>query len=286
MESFEKNNSGYDQTSVNQFDYSNTTQYQDPYGSSQNYGQYDYTPTGYGNGMNQGFEGGNAVKLSGLENIGAIISNEVVAKSYLFMVVALLITAFSALTTDKFVIYDLVVSGTYWLFFIGELAIVWGASLAIRKNKPIIAGVLFAAYSYMTGMICSILFFLYTSESLVSTFFICAAMFGGMAIFGMVTDKDLSSVGNICLMGLWGIIIASLVNFVFLKSSTFDFIVDIIGIVIFVGLTAYDANKTKRIAETSDSSNALSMSMYCALELYLDFINLFLRLISIFGKKK
>ena len=101
-------------------------------------------------------------------------------------------------------------------------------------------------------------------------------MFAFMAIYGMVTDRDLSSVGNICLMGLVGIIIASCVNLLFLRSGMFDFIVSIVGVLIFVGLTAYDANKAKRIAATSDSNNALAMSMYCALELYLDFINLFL----------
>ena len=88
------------------------------------------------------------------------------------------------------------------------------------------------------------------------------------------------------LMGLVGIIIASCVNLIFLRSSMFDFIVSIVGVLIFVGLTAYDANKAKRIAATSDSNNALAMSMYCALELYLDFINLFLRLLSLFGKRK
>lgn len=248
--------------------------------------QFDYTSSGYATGMEAGFESGNPVNMSGIKNIGAIISNEVVAKSYLFMVVALFITAGAALTTSPAFVFKLFTSNGYWLFVMAELAIVWGANAAISHNKAILAGVLFAAYSYMTGMLLSILFVSYTGGSLAATFLICSAMFAVMAIYGMVTDKDLSSVGSFCMMGLTGIIIASFVNILFLHSSMFDFAVSIVGIVIFVGLTAYDANKTKRIAATSDSSNALSIALYCALELYLDFINLFLKLVRLLGKRK
>lgn len=257
--------------------------YNQQYGAN---GQFDYTSNGYGMDMSAGFESGNPVQMTGIKNLGAIISNEVIAKSYLFMMVALFITAGAALTTSPAVAIRILTGNNYIVFILTELAIVWGADFAIAKNKPILAGILFAAYSYMTGMLFSIFFVLYTGGSLAAVFLMCSGMFAFMAIYGMVTDRDLSSVGNICLMGLVGIIIATCVNLIFLRSSMFDFIVSIVGVLIFVGLTAYDANKAKRIAATSDSSNALTMSMYCALELYLDFINLFLRLLSLFGKRK
>lgn len=257
--------------------------YNPQYGTN---GQFDYTSNGNGMDMSAGFESGNPVQMSGIKNLGAIISNEVIAKSYLFMMVALFITAGAALTTSPAVAIRIITGNGYITFILAELAIVWGADFAIAKNKPILAGVLFAAYSYMTGMLFSIFFVLYTGGSLAAVFLMCSGMFAFMAIYGMVTDRDLSSVGNICLMGLVGIIIATCVNLIFLRSSMFDFIVSIVGVLIFVGLTAYDANKTKRIAATSDSNNALAMSMFCALELYLDFINLFLKLLSLFGKRK
>ncbi|MBQ1172951.1 MAG: Bax inhibitor-1/YccA family protein [Lachnospiraceae bacterium] len=257
--------------------------YNPQYGTN---GQFDYTSNGNGMDMSAGFESGNPVQMSGIKNLGAIISNEVIAKSYLFMMVALFITAGAALTTSPAVAIRIITGNGYITFILAELAIVWGADFAIAKNKPILAGILFAAYSYMTGMLFSIFFVLYTGGSLAAVFLMCSGMFAFMAIYGMVTDRDLSSVGNICLMGLVGIIIATCVNLIFLRSSMFDFIVSIVGVLIFVGLTAYDANKTKRIAATSDSNNALAMSMFCALELYLDFINLFLKLLSLFGKRK
>lgn len=280
---------GYNNTQYNQ---GGTNGYNPQYGANgynQQYdanGQFDYTPNGYGMDMNAGFESGNPVQMTGIKNLGAIISNEVIAKSYLFMMVALFITAGAALTTSPAVAIRILTGNNYIVFILTELAVVWGADFAIAKNKPILAGILFAVYSYLTGMLFSVFFMIFTGGSLAAVFLMCSGMFAFMAIYGMVTDRDLSSVGNICLMGLVGIIIASCVNLIFLRSSMFDFIVSIVGVLIFVGLTAYDANKAKRIAATSDSNNALAMSMYCALELYLDFINLFLRLLSLFGKRK
>lgn len=272
------------------------------YGYEPNYnttGGYNYDPNPYATGgysangyaqngydMGGGYESGNPVQMSGLKNFANIISNEVVAKSYLFMMVALFITAGAALTTSPDFAMRIILSNGYWAFVAAEIAIVCGANSAIAKNKPIIAGVLFAVYSYMTGMLFSIFFVIYTGESLASVFFMCAGMFAVMAIYGMVTGKDLSSLGSICMMGLVGIIIAGVVNMVFIRNGMFDFVVSIVGVLVFVGLTAYDANKTKRLALTTDSDNAMSIALYCALELYLDFINLFLKLLQLFGKRK
>ena len=233
------------------------------YGYEPNYnttGGYNYDPNPYATGgygangyaqngydMGGGYESGNPVQMSGLKNFANIISNEVVAKSYLFMMVALFITAGAALTTSPDFAMRIILSNGYWAFVAAEIAIVCGANSAITKNKPIIAGVLFAVYSYMTGMLFSIFFVIYTGESLASVFFMCAGMFAVMAIYGMVTGKDLSSLGSICMMGLVGIIIAGVANMVFIRNGMFDFVVSIVGVLVFVGLTAYDANKTKRL---------------------------------------
>lgn len=289
MDSYRPEDNGYN-PNISQYNTGASGSYGqgDAYGYGSSSGAYDYTPSSedYGMDIGQGFESGNPVNMSGIKNLGAIISNEVVAKSYLFMMVALFITAGAALTTSPALAIRMLTGSTYIVLILAELAIVWVANIAISKNIPILAGVLFAIYSYLTGMIFSVLFMIYTGGSLASVFFMCSGMFAFMAIYGMITDRDLSSIGSICMMGLVGIIIASSVNLLFLKSSGFDFAVSIVGVLVFVGLTAYDANKTKKIAAMSDSSNALSMSLYCAFELYLDFINLFLKLIRLFGKRK
>jgi len=219
------------------------------YGYEPNYnttGGYNYDPNpyatgGYGAGgyaqngydMGGGYESGNPVQMSGLKNFANIISNEVVAKSYLFMMVALFITAGAALTTSPDFAMRIILSNGYWAFVAAEIAIVCGANSAIAKNKPIIAGVLFAVYSYMTGMLFSIFFVIYTGESLASVFFMCAGMFAVMAIYGMVTGKDLSSLGSICMMGLVGIIIAGVANMVFIRNGMFDFAVSVVGVLVF-----------------------------------------------------
>lgn len=271
-------NQGYEQFSGNQYENMN------------NYNQSSYNPYGnmndmYGNVYEPNYNSSTNY-ASGFSNLAQVASKDVVKYSYLFMVVALIITAGAALTTTPAVAISLLTGGNYMVLLFAELAIVFISQWAISKNKPVIAGILFTVYSYLTGMIFSVLFLVYTASSMASIFFICAAMFAVTSIYGMITKKDLNSVGSFCMMGLFGIIIATAVNMLFLHSSGFDLLVSIVGVFIFIGLTAYDANKTKRIAETANASNVLSLSLYCAFELYLDFINLLLKLIRIFGKRK
>lgn len=278
----------------NQFDYSGNQGYnQYNYNANQGYGQTGYN-TGYGqdagydpygyNTMNQGFEAGDSVPV--IQRLTKTMTSELMQYSYLFMVVALFITAGAALTTSWEVALRMLTGVNYIILFVAELAIVFAAQAAIKKNHAIIAGVLFAAYSYLTGMLFSIFFMIYTGGSLAAVFFICAGMFAIMSVYGMVTKRDLTTLGSICMMGLFGLIIAGIVNMVFLKSSMFELITSVIGVFVFVGLTAYDVKKAKRLSEAADSENTMALAMYCALELYLDFINLFLRLLSIMGKRK
>lgn len=245
-------------------------------GYNTNYGSQDY--------MNPGFESGNPV-VTRFSDVRAILVEEVVAKSFLFMVVALLITAWASLTTSPKVAIRMLTGYNFYILLGAELLIVLVSNWAVKKNNAILAGVLFAAYSYLTGVTFSILFMVFTATSIAIVFLLTAALFGIMAVYGLATKKDLTSVGNICFMGLIGIILAGVVN-LFLGNDMFDMIVSAVGVLIFVGLTAYDTQKIKKMVAYSNDGNVLTLALMGAFELYLDFINLFLKLLRLFGKRK
>lgn len=290
MQTYNPNNQSGNQTEQFQ------NQYQDSY---QNNGTYQYNNTYYGTSdgsmspndflnMDTGFEAGQQpVTMSGFQNLGAVFAQEVVAKSYLFMVIALIITAVAALTTSARVAYNIMFGSEYsfLIFVLAELGVVMAANWAIKKNNAVLAGVLFAVYSWMTGILFSIFFVIFTKSSIATVFMITAGMFAIMAIYGMVTKKDLTTAGNLLMMGLLGIILGGVVN-VFMGNSMLDMIITVVGIIIFVGLTAYDSQKIKKMAAMANNSNVLSLAMMGALELYLDFINLFLKLLRLFGKSR
>lgn len=297
MQTYNPNNNQGNQTgnyqNTDNYNY-NADQYNYGTGNYQNAGNYNYDANyNYGgqyNGqdfmdMNSGFEAGTPM-VSGIQNLKSIAGEEVVAKSFLFMVVALLITAGAALTTSPVVAIRMLTGYNFWILLCAELAIVAVSNWAVSKNNAILSGILFAVYSYLTGITCSVLFLAYTGSSMAAIFLITAGLFGIMAVFGLVTKKDLTSAGSLLMMGLLGIIIVSFVNLLLLKNSMLDTVICAIGVLIFVGLTAYDAQKIKRMAAVSNDSNVLSLALLGAFELYLDFINLFLRLLRLFGKRK
>lgn len=255
---YDNGNSGANYNYDANYNYGNQGQYQNPYN-------------------NQGYMD---------MNLKTVATQEVVAKSFLFMVVALIITAVASLTTSPLIAYRMLTGNGFFILLIAELAIVMVSNWAVSKNNAILAGILFAAYSYLTGVTCSILFVAYTTASITVIFLVTAAIFAIMAIFGLVTKKDLSSAGSILMMGLLGIIIVSFVNLFLLKSSMLDTIICGIGVLIFVGLTAYDTQKIKRLVAVSNDGNVLTLALMGAFELYLDFINLFLKLLRLFGKKR
>lgn len=220
------------------------------------------------------------------QNLKALLCEEVIFKSFLFMVGALLITACAALTISPYIAFRLLSGVNFYILIAAELGIVFASNWALRKNNTILAGILFTAYSYLTGVTLSIIFMIYTTASIVAIFATTAAIFAIMAVYGMVTKKDLSSIGNLCLMGLLGIILIGVVNIFFLKSTMLDTAISAIGVLIFVGLTAYDTQKMKKMVAVSNNQNVNSLALYGAFELYLDFINLFLKLLSLLGKKK
>lgn len=210
---------------------------------------------------------------------------------YVWMTLALVITAFVAMYVAKS--YTLLAaiaqnSLLFWGLLIAEIGVVWYLSARISRISFTKATVLFILYSILNGVTLSFIFAIYTAASIASTFFITAGTFAVMAIFGYVTKKDLSKIGNICIMALIGIIIASLVN-LFLKSAMMDVVISYIGVLLFVGLTAYDTQKIKRLLSADDmevNETTQKIALLGAMTLYLDFINLFLYLLRLLGDRK
>lgn len=211
-------------------------------------------------------------------------------KVYNWMAIALLITGLISYFTAGSEQLIQLVFGNRFLFFgliIGELLLVGYISARIQKLTTSTAISLFMLYAVLNGLTLAFVFMAYTSASITSTFLITAGTFGAMSLYGYFTKKDLTKIGNIAFMALIGIIIASVVN-IFMKSPLIYWAVTYLGVLIFVGLTAYDTQKLKRIA-TEGFQNEESMeksAILGALTLYLDFINLFLFLLRIFGDRK
>jgi FtsH-binding integral membrane protein len=175
----------------------------------------------------------------------------------------------------------------FWGLLIMELVLVWGLSAAINKLPAVLATLIFLFYAALNGVTFSVIFLVYQLGSIAYTFFITAAMFGAMSVFGYVTKIDLTKVGGFLMMGLVGLIIASVVN-IFVASSTLDWLISYIGVFIFVGLTAYDTQKIKNMSMNVESASeeGNKASIMGALALYLDFINLFLLLLRIMGRRR
>lgn len=176
--------------------------------------------------------------------------------------------------------------GLIMVLIFAELGFVYFLSARIQKIKATTATALFTIYSILNGLTLSFIFLAYTSTSIVSTFMICAITFSACSVYGMITKKDLTSLGGFMFMGLIGIIIASVVN-IFLQSSAMQMIISYIGVVVFIGLTAYDTQKLKTMSATipNDATGAVIRkgALMGALTLYLDFINLFIMMLFIFG---
>lgn len=209
---------------------------------------------------------------------------------YLWMTVALLVTALSAyLTVNNEAIFMAAFSGFMPIVLIvGIIGIVMYLSFAMHKLSPAVATSLYLVYAVLNGVFLAPIALVYTQASIAKTFIITAGMFGGMSVFGMTTKKDLTGIGSFCMMGLWGLILAMLVN-IFMKSSAMDFVISIIGVIVFVGLTAFDTQKLKQMGETAPVDDTVAMrrgALLGAITLYLDFINLFLYMLRLFGNRE
>lgn len=210
---------------------------------------------------------------------------------YAWMAIALTITGFTAfaVANSYSLIYAIATNSIlfYGLIF-AELGLVYFLSSRIFRMSFATAGLLFAVYSIINGVTLSLIFLIYEIGSIVSTFFITAGTFGAMAVVGSFLKKDLSFIGRFALMALIGLIIAGVVN-IFMRSEGFSFIIAIIGVLVFTALTAYDAQKMKNlIAENGYeiNENTQKLALIGALELYLDFVNLFLYLLRLLGSRR
>lgn len=209
-------------------------------------------------------------------------------KVYLWMTMALMITGITAAgVANSPNILALIYSSqvVMWGIIIAEFGLVMYISARLEKLSLSTATTLFALYSILNGVMLSSIFLLYSTAIISKVFFITAGTFGVTALYGYATKKDLSSLGNILFMALIGLVIATVVN-VFMKSAMFDLILSYIGVIIFVGLTAWDSQKIRHmmmVQQDADES-AQKLALIGALSLYLDFINLFLYLLRIFGR--
>lgn len=209
-------------------------------------------------------------------------------KVYLWMTLALVITGFTAYAVaTRNALTELVWSNSsvMWILLIAELALVFGIGAAINKLSLTVATLLFVLYSVVNGAVLSSIFFVYTEESIATAFFVAAATFGAMSLYGYFTKADLSSWGKILIMALIGLIIATIVA-IFVPGISA--IVSYVGVLIFVGLTAYDTQKIKQMClQAPDAGeNMQKYALLGALSLYLDFVNLFLYLLRIFGRRE
>ena len=209
-------------------------------------------------------------------------------KVYLWMTMALVITGLCAWGTATSPAMVQLVFGNraaIWVLLIAELGLVFYTTVRIQRLSLGTATTLFIIYSALNGVTLSSIFMVYAMTSIAKVFFITAGTFGVMALYGSVTKTDLSKFGNLFLMALFGLIIATLAN-LFIKSSGFDLILSYIGVVLFVGLTAWDSQQIKRALafQPGLDEDSQKVALLGALELYLDFINLFLYLLRIFGR--
>lgn len=219
--------------------------------------------------------------------MAAPLVGTVMRKTFGWMALCLLITALAAMgVVNSGLFYQIASSGAMWLLIIAELVVVFVLSARIHKMSVTTATIMLIVYSALNGVTLSVIFVVYSLGSIAKTFFITTGMFGVMALVGATTKRDLSKMGSILFMALIGLIIASLVN-LFLRSSGLDWIISLIGVVLFTALTAYDVQRVKRLATETDlydDTQVGRLAVISALSLYLDFINLFLYLLRFFGR--
>lgn len=218
--------------------------------------------------------------------------NKFLARTYGWMALALIISGLTAFGTATY----LASIGEKALSFlpgwhapvlaIAEIVLVWWLSASISKISAAGASIAFVIYSALNGATLSTIFFAYQMSSIVTIFLTTAGMFAAMALYGTFTKQNILSLGRYFFMALIGVVIASIIN-IFVRSSRFDWILSIITVVLFTGLTAYDAQKMVRVSERAENSDIFrKASIIGALELYLDFVNIFLAMLRLFGKRK
>ncbi len=210
------------------------------------------------------------------------------SKVYGWMFLGLLVTAGTAVVvaSSPALIETLILNrGLFWIMVLAQLGLVLYLSVRVEKIAPATAAILFLVYSAMVGVTSSTIFLIYTGASIVSAFVMAAGMFGAMALFGSFTKRSLAGVGQFMFMGLIGIIIASIVN-IFWFNDALNFVISVIGVLVFTGLTAWDAQRLKQMAVSLPDGRVGSYAVVGALSLYLDFINLFFFILRLMGGRR
>lgn len=209
------------------------------------------------------------------------MNNKVLSKSFLWMAIGLLVTfatGFGVYNSER-ILYSIFAGGMYWALIIAEFILVFILSARVFKMKESTASVMFLLYSFVSGLTFSSIFIMYEMSSILYVFLMAAAIYALFGFIGYSTKLDLTKIGTYLMMALFGIIIASIVN-IFFINDMFTLIVSIVALIVFLGITAYDVQKIKNMPEVKNAG------IYGALQLYLDFINVFIRLLSLFGKHR
>ena len=210
------------------------------------------------------------------------------SKVYGWMFLGLLITAGVAfgVASSPALIETLILNRIlFYVLLFAPIGLVWFLAAKVDSIAPTTAAILFVIYAATVGITSSLVFLIYTGASIVSAFVITSGMFGAMAVFGTVTKKNLTGVGRFMLMGLVGLFIALIVN-IFLQNDAMAFVISIVGVIVFTGLTAYDAQRMTKMAVALPEGKLASYAVVGALLLYLDFINLFFFILRLFGGRR
>lgn len=226
---------------------------------------------------------------NGFENTAQVsLTNSVMRRVYFKMFLAMIVTAVTSMfVAGNEAILTMIFSNRIApiVLLVLQVGVVLVLSGRIHKLSTPVASLLFYLYSVLTGVVFSVILLVYTASSIAYTFFITAGVFAAMSVYGYFTSNDLSRMGSILFMALIGLIVCSLVN-VFVNSSTMDWIISFAGVLIFIGLTAWDTQKIKQMTQYADQSMAGKIATLGALNLYLDFVNLFLYLLRFFGDSR
>ncbi|MCI6894678.1 MAG: Bax inhibitor-1/YccA family protein [Bacteroidales bacterium] len=225
--------------------------------------------------------------VSSVEKVATNV-NKVMRLVYVKMLLAMLVTAVTSMYVTSNETLLMLIYGKPMVFvglLISQVIVVISLLGRLQKMSTITASLLFYLYSVLTGVVFASILLVYTATSIANTFFITAGVFGAMSVYGYFTSNDLSKMGSLLIMGFLGLIICSVVN-IFLKSQPMEWLISFVGVLVFIGLTAWDTQKIKAAAAHAEGDDVKRLATIGALELYLDFVNLFIYLLRFFGNDR
>ena len=225
--------------------------------------------------------------VSSVEKVATNV-NKVMRLVYVKMLLAMLVTAVTSMYVTSNETLLMLIYGKPMVFvglLISQVIVVISLLGRLQNMSTITASLLFYLYSVLTGVVFASILLVYTATSIANTFFITAGVFGAMSVYGYFTSNDLSKMGSLLIMGFLGLIICSVVN-IFLKSQPMEWLISFVGVLVFIGLTAWDTQKIKAAAAHAEGDDVKRLATIGALELYLDFVNLFIYLLRFFGNDR